>query len=193
MKVTVIFGSPRKQGNTASLLKPFLDELASMGVETEYFDVYEQSIAGCRVCLGCQKDKENICCTVQDDMQPILRSIGESEVIVVTAPVYLWSVPAPVKAVLDRIVYASCKYYGDDPRGPALLMGKRLAVITTCGYPVEKGTDLLEEQMKRFCKHCGLTYAGMAAERHRNLKEPFMDEEKAVRIRAFARELMNGA
>ena len=42
----------------------------------------------------------------------------------------------------------------------------------------EKGADLYEEMMKRYCKHCGLTYAGMLAERQRNLKEPFMNEVK---------------
>ena len=97
--------------------------------------------------------------------------------------------PAPVKAVIDRAIYASCKYYGDDPHGPALFKGKRLALLTTCGYPVEKGADLYEEMMKRYCKHCGLTYAGMLAERQRNLKEAFMDAAKESHAREFAKAL----
>ena len=44
LKFTIIFGSPRKQGNTASLLVPFIDELEKNGVEVDYFDVYEQNI-----------------------------------------------------------------------------------------------------------------------------------------------------
>ena len=190
MKATVIFGSPRKAGNTASLLEVFREEFTGCGGEIEYFDVYEKNIAGCRVCLECQKDTSRICCAVKDDMQPLLESISSSELIVVAAPIYLWSAPAPVKAALDRMVYASCKYYGEDPHGPALLRGKRLAIITSCGYPVEKGTDLYEEMMKRFCKHCGLSYAGMLAERQRNLKEEFMDEDKEQRAKAFAREMV---
>lgn len=163
-----------------------MDTLKGSGADIEYFDVYEKNIAGCMVCLECQKDKEHICCVIDDDMKPLLESLEGSELIVVAAPVYLWSAPAPVKAVLDRMVYSSCKYYGDDPHGPALLAGKKLAVITTCGYPVEKGADLYEEMMKRFCRHCGMVYAGMLAERHRNLKEPFMDSEKEARAAAFA-------
>ena len=42
MKVTVIFGSPRKNGNTASLLAPFMDELKNNGAEIDFFDVYEK-------------------------------------------------------------------------------------------------------------------------------------------------------
>ena len=190
MKFTIIFGSPRKHGNTASLLVPFMDELDRNGAEVEYFDVYEQNIAGCKACLGCQKDTESINCVIDDDMQPILHSIESADVIVYAAPTYIWSFPAPVKAVIDRSVYASCKYYGGDLFGPALMKGKRIAVITTCGYPTERVTDLFEEQMRRYCKHCGPTYAGMPAERQRNLKEAFMDEEKEMRARAFAKTLL---
>ena len=40
MKFTVIFGSPRKNGNTASLVAPFMDELKKNGAEIDYFDVW---------------------------------------------------------------------------------------------------------------------------------------------------------
>lgn len=190
MKAAIIYGSPRKKGNTAALLAPFMEELEKNDVVLDYFDVYEKDIAGCKACLACQKDNTKISCVIQDDMQPVLSSLAESDLIIIAAPVYAWSAPAPVKAVIDRAIYASCKYYGDDPHGPALLKGKRLALITTCGYPVDKGADLYEEMMKRYCKHCGLTYAGMLAERQRNLKEAFMDEEKEKRARAFAGSLL---
>jgi hypothetical protein len=54
----------------------------------------------------------------------------------------------------------------------------------------EKGADLYEEMMKRYCKHCGLTYAGMLAERQRNLKEPFMNEAKEGHARGFAKSFL---
>ena len=191
MKVTVVFGSPRKNGNTASLLAPFVEELRNSGAETEIFDVYEKNIAGCRACLQCQKDKTKAYCVVEDDMQPIISSVAECDVLVIAAPIYCWGIPGPVKTVFDRFIYAFCKYYGDDPHGPALLKGKKLALITTCGYPVEKGTDLYEESMKRIAKHCKLSYVGMLAERQRNLKEAFMDEEKKLDAISFAKQLIS--
>lgn len=187
-KVTVVFGSPRKQGNTASLLKPFMEEMRAAGAEIDCFDVYEKKIAGCKACLGCQRDKTKVYCVIQDEMQPILDSLTGAELLVVAAPIYLWAAPAPVKAVLDRTVYAACKYYGDDPHGPALFSGKKVALITTCGYPVERGTDLYEEMIRRYCKHVKMIYAGMLAERQRNLKEPFMNAEKEEHAREFARK-----
>ena len=190
MKATIIFGSPRKGGNTASLLAPFVQELESRGVETEYFDVYEKNIAGCRACLACQADKTRPGCVIDDDMQPIIASVAAADLLVIAAPIYCWGLPGPVKTVFDRFIYAFCKYYGDDPFGPALLKGKKLALITTCGYPVEKGADLFEESMRRIAKHCKLDYAGMLAERQRNLKEPFMNSEKEEHARAFAKSLI---
>jgi len=189
MKVTLVFGSPRKNGNTASLLAPFMDELEKAGAEIDFFDVYEKNIAGCRACLGCQRDKTRAYCVVEDDMQPIISSLSQAELLLIAAPIYCWGLPGPVKTVFDRFIYSFCKYYGDDPHGPALLSGKRMALITTCGYPVEKGADLYEESMRRIAKHCRLDYAGMLAQRHRNLKEPFMDAQKEAEARAFARSL----
>lgn len=190
MKTLILFGSPRKTGNTAALLAPFTEELENGGAEIRYTDVYEKKIEGCRACLGCQNDSSRISCVIQDDMQEILQAASDAELIVLAAPVYAWSFPAPMKAVIDRLIYASCKYYGNDPQGPALLEGRRLALLMTCGYPVEKGADLCEEAMKRYCRHCRLRYAGMLCERQRNLKEAFMDEEKERHAREFARELL---
>ncbi len=189
MKYTILFGSPRKQGNTASLLAVVMDELRKKGHEVAYFDVYESDIAGCRACLGCQKDVDHICCVIDDDMQPILQSVAEADVVVVAAPVYIWSAPAPVKAVLDRLVYAGCKYYGGDPHGPSRFKDKKLALVTTCGYPVDTATELFVEALKRFCKHTQMEYLGMIGERQRNLNEPFMDEEKHRHAMEFAHQL----
>lgn len=190
MKVTIVFGSPRKKGNTASLLAPFMDELEKAGAELSFFDVYEKNIAGCKACMECQKDMSRAYCAVQDDMQPILASVARCDLLVIAAPIYCWGIPGPVKTVFDRFIYAFCKYYGNEPHGPSLFEGKKLALITTCGYPVEKGADLYEHSMKRIARHCRLSYAGMLAERQRNLKEPFMDAEKEQHSRDFARSLI---
>ena len=190
MKYCIIFGSPRKDGNTAALLSVVTKELNSRGEEVSVFDVYESNIGGCRACLGCQKNTDEICCVLDDDMQPILEAVAGADVVIFAAPIYIWSAPAPVKAVIDRLVYSGCKYYGGDPFGPSLFEGKKLALIAACGYPVEKAADLYEEEMRRYCKHTKMEYIGMLCERQRNLKEPFMDEEKKLRAVDFAKSLI---
>ena len=64
-----------------------------------------------------------------------------------------------------------------------------MALITTCGYPPDKGSDLLEEGIRRYCRHSRLNYAGMLCERHMGYEIPFMDDAKAGRARDFARRL----
>jgi alpha-L-fucosidase len=81
------------------------------------------------------------------------------------------------------------KYYGEE-MGPSIWKGKKMALISTCGYPVEKGADLWEEGVKRYAKHSRLQYVGMVCERQRNYGEQFMDEEKEAKMRAFAAQCM---
>jgi len=76
-------------------------------------------------------------------------------------------------------------------RGPSLWAGKKLALITTCGYPPEKGADLLEEGLKRYCNHSKLKYVGSIVERNAGYVNEFMDSEKVVRAKAFARRLID--
>ena len=86
------------------------------------------------------------------------------------------------------LVYGMDKYYGAE-KGPALWAGKALALLLTCGYRPERGCDLFEEGMRRYCKHAQLRFLGSHAERHLGYDIPFMDTEKEARTRAFAREL----
>ena len=74
--------------------------------------------------------------------------------------IYSWYCTAPVKAALDRLVYAMDKYYGPRGKGPALLAGKPMAAVLNCGYRPEKGTDLFAEGMRRWCRHTGMRWLG---------------------------------
>ena len=134
---------------------------------------------------------ETPACVIDDGLQKIFPEILKAELIVLASPVYSWYCTPPMKALLDRCVYAMNKYY-DEP-GPSIWQGKEVALITTCGYPPEKGADLLEEGIRRYCRHSRLKYRGMLVERHMGYDIPFMDDAKADRARNFARGLLAGA
>lgn len=129
-------------------------------------------------------------CVIDDDMQPIFRSVLESELVLLATPIYSWYCTAPVKAALDRLVYAMDKYYGAQGKGPSLLAGKAMAAVVTCGYRPERGADLFAEGMRRWCCHTVMTWLGALEERHMGYGTVFMDEEKAAHAAAFAGELM---
>ena len=58
-----------------------------------------------------------------------------------------------------------------------------------CGYPPEKGADLWESGIRRYCKHSQLQYAGMLAEHDPGYSKVFMSPEKAERAAQFAAKL----
>ena len=191
MKVCALMGSPRPRGNTAALLAPFCDELRRGGGEVETFVLHDLDIRPCTACRACQRDWTAFGCPQEDDVAGIFDRVLDSDLIVLATPIYAWYCTPPMKALLDRLVYGMDKYYGGE-KGPSLWAGKAMALLLTCGYRPEKGCDLFEEGMRRYCKHAGLRYLGSHAERHLGYDVPFMDGEKEARTRAFARELLNG-
>ncbi len=188
MRVCILRGSPRKNGNTNAVTDAFAKRLRELGCDVRELSLYEMRIEPCLACRACQKDWTRVNCARQDDMAEIFGAVMESDLIVLATPIYSWYCTAPMKAALDRMVYALNMYYGEQ-RGPSLWEGKRMALITTCGYPPEKGADLFEAGMKRYCKHSRLRYEGMLCERHLGYNTVFMDEEKRQRAEEFAAKL----
>jgi len=186
--VLILIGSPRKEGNTQALVRPFAAELGRDGCACEKVWLYDKKIEPCRACRTCQKDWTKFGCSIQDDVQDLFGRILACDLLVLATPIYSWYCTPPMKALLDRLVYGMNKYYGQE-RGPALWAGKNVALIATCGYPPEQGADLWEHGVERYCRHSQLNYLGMLAERHMGYQTVFMDEDKERRAREFAREL----
>ena len=120
------------------------------------------------------------------DHEAILRC----DLILLATPIYSWYCTPPMKAVLDRMVYGMNKYYGEK-KGPAIWAGKEIAILTTCGYRPERGADLWEEGIRRYCRHSQLSYRGMLAERHMGYGTQFMDEAKKRNVSEFLAKLLD--
>ena len=189
MKFCILMGSPRKKGNTAALLEPFTKELTDNNIDYDYIWLYDKKIQPCIACRACQKDYTIFGCPIDDDAAGIFDMVYSADMIVLATPIYSWYCTAPMKALLDRLVYGMNKYYGEEI-GPSLWAGKQTSIVTTCGYSIETGPDLFEEGIKRYCKHSKLEYAGMLAKRQSSYKKPFMDDEKIAASRDFAQMLI---
>jgi len=99
MKALGISGSPRERSNSRSYLEFTLKELAERGIETELVDLRSLSIDECHGCYACAKARE---CSVRDDFQGVFAKMQEADAILLACPVYHASVPAKLKALLDR-------------------------------------------------------------------------------------------
>ena len=189
MRVCILMGSPRKTGNTNALRLPFQDELEQLGHTVTTHWLYDLDIRPCTACRTCQRDWSGMGCAIRDDVPQLAEEILQSDLLVLATPHLLLVLHAPHEGPAGPLVYGLCKYYGEE-KGPSLLRGRRAAILTTCGYRPEKGADLFQEGVRRYCKHTGMTYAGLLAERHLGYDVPFMDGEKEQRARAFARMLV---
>jgi multimeric flavodoxin WrbA len=94
-------GSPNYQGSTAYLLKQFMAEMDAQGIQTRTIDVAKKNILPCQGCRYCEK--KGVCVIGDDDMAneiyPILR---DADIIVMASPVFFYSVPSQLKALIDR-------------------------------------------------------------------------------------------
>ena len=101
-KVLILSGSPRKGGNSDTLCDEFMRGAVEAGNEVEKIRVAEKKIGYCTACYHCQKSGGE--CAIKDDMEEILQKIIDTDAIVLSSPVYFYSIDAQLKTVIDRTV-----------------------------------------------------------------------------------------
>ncbi|MCQ2203545.1 MAG: flavodoxin family protein [Bacteroidales bacterium] len=105
MKVLIINGSPKREGNTAIALREVEKTLNEEGVETEMFHVGNKPIHGCMACNRCWSIGE---CVITDDMvNEIAEKMNEADGLLVGTPVYFSSPSGQLIALLDRLFYSN--------------------------------------------------------------------------------------
>ena len=92
-------GSPRRDGNTDTLLDAFLAGARQVGADTTVLRISALRIAPCDDCGGCALDGK---CVVEDGFQKVNRQIIAADVIVLSVPLYFAGLPARVKCLVDR-------------------------------------------------------------------------------------------
>ena len=106
MKVLLINGSPRVNGNTAMALKEMEQVFAREGIETETIQVGSKNIRGCIGCRSCKKTGK---CVFDDLVNETAPKFEACDGIVVGSPVYFASANATLVAFLTRLFYSvSC-------------------------------------------------------------------------------------
>ena len=187
MKFCVLMGSPRKNGNTAQLLKPLIEELQQNNCEVEYITLSDKTINPCTGCYVCQHIEGEYGCVLNDDAKTIIDTIIKSDCVIFATPIYTWYCTAPMKALLDRH-FGLNKFYGR-ARG-SLWKGKNIAVVATHGYDTEYATSPFETGIESLCKHSKLNYAGMYSVRDEDNLASFQTEEAINGAKDFALKLV---
>ena len=99
MLVLGLYGSPRKGGNTDQLLDKALQGSLTQQAGVRRVYARRLKVAGCIECGGC--DDTGVC-VQKDDMVDIYPLFEEARAIILAVPVFFYSPPAQVKAIIDR-------------------------------------------------------------------------------------------
>lgn len=99
MKVLGIAGSPRRLGNTETLLDWVLEAAREAGAEVVKVRLRELDIKGCIACEGCFDDGA---CVQQDGMQEVYPHLKDADSLVLAAPIFSMGMAAQAKAMVDR-------------------------------------------------------------------------------------------
>jgi Multimeric flavodoxin WrbA len=102
MKVVAFNGSPRKEGNTAALIKYALEELEKDGIETEVVQVGGKRIHGCTACGKCYEKMDKKCINDKDIINECIEKMLEADGIILASPTYFADLTPELKALIDR-------------------------------------------------------------------------------------------
>ena len=101
MKILVILGSPRKNGNSEATARIISDSLSKhLAGEVEYIRLVSHKISPCIGCGGCEKTGM---CIVKDDMLDLYEKIDLADIILLASPTYFYGLSAQLKGFIDRI------------------------------------------------------------------------------------------
>ncbi len=115
MKTVVINGSPRKEGDTVALLERYRQQMCG---NIQQFNTYEDIIAPCRACGGCDR----FCgCVMQDELQPLLTAIDAADVVILVSPIHFTELSGSLLSALSRL---QCLWAARQKHGKALITDK---------------------------------------------------------------------
>lgn len=125
MKTLIFNGSPRKKGDTASLLRILT---ASLRGEYRVVDCYRADISPCIDCRSCRRERK---CVINDGMQEVYRYIEECDNVVIASPIYYAELSGKLLDVASRFqMYYSARYFRQEEPG---IRPKRGGVILVGG------------------------------------------------------------
>ncbi|MCR5327892.1 MAG: flavodoxin family protein [Saccharofermentans sp.] len=104
MKVLIINGSPRKDGNTSIALDEMVKIFEAEGVEAEVVQIGNRNVRGCIACGTCHEKGK---CVFDDVVNELSPKFEEADGLVVASPVYYASANATLIACLDRLFYST--------------------------------------------------------------------------------------
>lgn len=143
MKVLLLNGSPRANGNTALALAEMCKIFAESGIQTEVVQVGNKPVRGCIACGKCYEKGK---CVFDDLVNETAPKFAECDGLVIASPVYYASANGTLTAFLDRLFYSS-------------RFDKRMKVGASVAVARRAGTTATFDQLNKYFTICGMPIA----------------------------------
>lgn len=126
-KAIILNAGPRKNFNTATLLKEARKGAEAAGAETEFINLFDLNYKGCISCFACKLkgNTTNGLCAYKDELRPVLEKIVASDAVIIGSPVYYSYPTGTFRNLMERMLFAASSYMIDEETGLFLRRLKR--------------------------------------------------------------------
>jgi len=157
MNIVCITGSPRKNGNSSTLIQHVTNIAEDANATVKSYSLNQLSYKGCQACMSCKGKTEN--CIVKDDLTEVLSAIHDCDLLVLASPVYFGDITAQMKGLIDRTYSFLVPNFMQKDKPSRLESGKSLLFIIAQGQPDETMFADIYPKYELFLKLMGFTDA----------------------------------
>ena len=189
-KILILCGSPRKKGNTNTLVGWVADAARDAGADVEIVDTawLKYKVNGCIACMGCQKT-DKFECVHDDEAAPVLKRIPEADTVVFATPTYFMGPSAQLKLLLDR-VFCLVKMNPQDGSMVKAREDQDYAAIATAGGDMNAGLGLVDQTFRGAAAFLAQSYESLLMPQcPHDPAELAADADLRQRATAFGRKL----
>jgi len=197
-RIVALYGSPRRRGNTASLLKRAVEGARDAGAQVEEIVLRDLKLSACLEIYSCKQDGE---CRIKDDFQQVREQVLSSAGLMLASPIFYYAVSAHTKTLMDRFHSLWVKKHwidaGRNPSPAIRRQGIFISAGATRGRRLFEGAllsvryffDTLDTDLWKALLYRGLEHEGEVQEHPDYLNETYQagrDLVEALRAAAPA-------
>jgi len=197
IKVGVIVGSPRRQGNTARLTSQAVRGVVDAGGEVREYVLRDLKLSPCLELYGCKKNGQ---CVIQDDFQRVCTQLIDCQAYILSSPIFFYTVSAHTKIFMDRFQSQWVKKYWLDKEAGSQSEKIKKALFISAGashgrklfdgvlLTVRYFFDTLDASLWRSLLYRGLEFSDDVLKHPEYLEEAYQSGKDLVHSLAESRE-----